>query len=288
MSSRIADFVLYTGMFLVMVATLYPFWSQVVVSLQAGASTYSTGMMLFPKRITFEAYGLALHYKPLWIGYGNTILRTLMGVSLTLIITSMTAYPLSKKDLPFNRAFTGYMLLTMLFTGGLIPNYLLIRSLGMLDTIWSLVIPGMLSAFNVLIMRNFFKSVPESLEESATVDGAGHIRIFTSIILPLSMPVLATIALWVGVGHWNAWFDSLIYINDPRNQVLQVVLRKIIIENDTSNMAAMIQKMNTHAEYTSRQLQSTVIMLSVIPMLIVYPFVQKYFVQGVMIGAIKG
>ena len=176
----------------------------------------------------------------------------------------------------------------MLFTGGLIPNYLLIKNLGLLNSVWSLVLPGMISAFNVLIMRNFFRSIPESLEESARVDGAGYIRIFTRIILPLSMPVLATIALWVGVGHWNAWFDSLIYIADGRKQVLQVILRRIIIENDTSDMKSMIQKMGSHTEYTGRQLQSTVIMLSIIPMLVVYPFVQKYFVKGVMIGAIKG
>jgi len=288
LAEKIFDVILYGSMFILMLATLYPFWSQVVLSLEEGASAYSTGLMIFPHKISLEAYRLAFHYTPLWTGYKNTIIRTLLGVGLILIFTALTAYPLSKRDLPFNRAFTGFLLLTMLFTGGLIPNYLLIKNLGLLNSVWSLVLPGMISAFNVLIMRNFFRSIPDSLEESARVDGAGYIRIFTRIILPLSMPVLATIALWVGVGHWNAWFDSLIYIADGRKQVLQVILRRIIIENDTSDMKAMIQKMGSHTEYTGRQLQSTVIMLSIIPMLVIYPFVQRYFVKGVMIGAIKG
>lgn len=285
---KMIDVLLYGGMAVLMLITLYPFWSQIVLSLEEGASAYSTGFMLYPHKLSFEAYRLAFHYTPLWTGYLNTIVRTVLGVVLILVFTALTAYPLSKKDLPFNRSFTGFLLFTMLFSGGLIPNYLLIKNLGLLNSVWSLVLPGMISAFNVLIMRNFFRSIPESLEESARVDGAGYVRIFVSLILPLSAPVLATVALWVGVGHWNAWFDSLIYISDSRKQVLQVVLRKIVIENDTSNLNAMILKMSTNSKYTGRQLQSAVIIISIFPMLVVYPFVQKYFVKGVMVGAIKG
>ncbi|MEK0314793.1 carbohydrate ABC transporter permease [Cohnella sp. 56] len=287
-AGKLIDVLLYGGMAVLTLVTLYPFWSQIVLSLEEGASAYSTGFMLYPHKLSFEAYRLAFHYTPLWTGYLNTIVRTVLGVVLILVFTALTAYPLSKKDLPFNRTFTGFLLFTMLFSGGLIPNYLLIKNLGLLNSVWSLVLPGMISAFNVLIMRNFFRSIPESLEESARVDGAGYVRIFVSLILPLSAPVLATVALWVGVGHWNAWFDSLIYISDSRRQVLQVVLRKIVIENDTSNLNAMILKMSTHSKYTGRQLQSAVIIISIIPMLVVYPFVQKYFVKGVMVGAIKG
>ncbi|MFC3802035.1 carbohydrate ABC transporter permease [Cohnella sp. GCM10012308] len=283
-----ADLCLYASMTLLMLLTLYPFWTQLVTSLETGASVYSTRLMFVPEHVSFEAYRLAFHFTPLWTGYLNTIVRTVLGVLCMLVVTSLTAYPLSKKDLPFNRALTGFLLLTMLFTGGLIPNYLLIRELHLLNSVWALVLPGTLSAFNALVMRNFFRSIPDSLEESARVDGAGYLRIYVSVILPLSAPVLATLALWVGVGHWNAWFDSLIYIADGHKQVLQVVLRKILIENDTADMNAMIQKMNTHSEYTDRQLQAAVVMLSIIPMLVVYPFVQKYFVQGVMVGAIKG
>ncbi|MDQ8738773.1 carbohydrate ABC transporter permease [Paenibacillus sp. LHD-38] len=288
---KIIDAILYLLMAAIMLVTLYPFWTQVVISLDgagAASTAYSSGLVLFPKEISFGSYALAFKYEALWNGYGNTIIRTVLGVVLSLIFTALTAYPLAKKDLPCNRIFTGIILFTMLFGGGLIPSYLLIRELGMYNTVWALVIPGMISAFNILILRNFFRSIPEELEESARVDGAGYARIFTQIVLPLSKPALATIALWVGVGHWNAWFDSMIYISDPDHQVLQVVLRKIIIENNTTDLTLLMQKMSNQSEFSGRQLQSTIIMFSIIPMLIIYPFIQKYFVKGVMIGAVKG
>ncbi len=288
LSEKVIDVIIYGGMIILMLATLYPFWSQAVISLEDGASAYTTGFVLFPHKISLGAYKLAIQYSLLWTGYLNTIIRTVAGVALIIVFTALTAYPLSKKELPFNRAFTGILLFTMLFSGGLIPNYLLIRNLGLINSIGSLVLPGMISAYNVLIMRNFFKSVPDSLEEAARIDGAGYVRIFVSIVLPLSVPVLATIALWVGVGHWNAWFDCLIYINDSKKQVLQVILRKIIIDTTSSDVSAMMLKMNNRTDYTGRQLQSAVIMLSIVPMVAVYPFLQKYFVKGIMIGAIKG
>ncbi|SFS45817.1 carbohydrate ABC transporter permease [Paenibacillus sp. BC26] len=279
---------LYVIMVILMLVTLYPFWSQVVLSFEAGSAAYSTGFLLIPSKFTFESYKLALEYKMLWIGYGNTILRTVTAVILSITVTSLTAYPLSKKGLPFNQGFTLIILFTMLFGGGLIPNYLLIKNLGLYDSMWALILPGTVSAFNVLIMRNFFRSIPESLEESAKVDGAGHFRIFSTIILPLSTPVLATVALWVGVAHWNAWFDGMIYISDPNKQVLQVILRRIIVENNVTDLNALLLKMQNKTSFTGRQLQATMIMFSIIPMLIVYPFVQKYFAKGIMIGAIKG
>ncbi|MFD2331731.1 carbohydrate ABC transporter permease [Cohnella sp. GCM10020058] len=282
------DWLLYLLLGLIVLVTLYPFWNQVVLSMSTDESAYSSGILLFPSAFSFDSYHMVFQYKPLWIGYGNTILRTVLGVALSLFFTTLTAYPLSKKDLPFNRAVSAYILFTMLFGGGLIPNYLLIKKLGMYDTIWALVIPGLIGAFNVFIIRNFFRSLPESLEESARIDGAGYFRIFLKIILPLSTPVLATVALWVAVGHWNAWFDSLIYISDPNKQVLQIVLRKIIIENNSNDINTIIYKVGSTTQYSGRQLQATIIMFSVIPMILVYPFVQKYFVKGIMLGAIKG
>ncbi|MCU6709138.1 carbohydrate ABC transporter permease [Paenibacillus sp. J5C_2022] len=271
--------------------TLYPFWTQVVISLDgagADSAAYSSGVILFPSELTFESYKLAFQFDALWTGYRNTIVRTVLGVALSVCLTSITAYPLAKSDLPFNRAITGFILFTMLFSGGMIPIYLLIKELNMLNTIWALVIPTAIGAFNVLIMRNFFRGIPGEVEESARVDGAGYFRIFLLIILPLSKPVLATIALWVAVGHWNAWFDSMIYVTDPDKQVLQIVLRKIIIQNNMADINSVIQNIGKTTVFSGRQLQATVVMFSIIPMLIVYPFIQKYFVKGVMIGAIKG
>ncbi|WP_152391900.1 carbohydrate ABC transporter permease [Paenibacillus guangzhouensis] len=288
---KIIDGFLYLILLGIVVITLYPFWTQVIISLDGGgadSAAYSSGIILLPTQFSFESYKLAFKFDALWLGYWNTILRTMLGVILSIFFTSITAYPLAKRDLPFNRTFTSFVLFTMLFAGGTIPSYLLIKELQLLNTIWSLVIPGMISAFNVLIMRNFFRSIPEELEDSARVDGAGYVRIFTQIVIPISKPVLATIALWVGVGHWNAWFDSLIYISDPNKQVLQIVLRKIIIQNSMADINSVIQNIGKTTEFSGRQLQATVVMFSIIPMLIVYPFIQKYFVKGVMVGAVKG
>lgn len=288
---KIFDVFLYLLMLIIMIITIYPFWTQVVISLDGGgaeSAAYSSGVVLFPSELSLASYKLAFQYDAMWSGYLNTIYRTVLGVILSIIFSTLTAYPLAKRKLPGNKVFTSIILFTMLFGGGMIPSYLLIQELGLYNTIWALVLPGMIGAFNVMIIRNFFRAIPEELEESAVVDGAGYGTIFIRLILPLSKPVLATVALWVGVGHWNAWFDSMIYISDPDRQVLQVVLRKIILENNTSDLTLIMQKMSNASEFTGRQLQATMIMFSIIPMIIVYPFVQKYFVKGIMIGAVKG
>ncbi|WP_282935994.1 carbohydrate ABC transporter permease [Paenibacillus sp. RC67] len=287
-NGKLVDAFLYAIVLLMMVITLFPFWNQVVISLSPGSAAFNTGVQLWPSRITFDSYVMAMKYESLWTGFANSGLRAFVGVVLSLILTSMFAYPLSKKGLPFNSLLTAFIIFTMLFKGGLIPNYILIKKLGLYNSMWALVLPGVISAFNVLIMRNFFKSIPEGLEESAKVDGAGYFLIFWKIVLPLSKPVLATVALWVAVGHWNAWFDSLIYISDPHKQVLQVVLRKIIVDNNMDELNAMLYRTDQSGAFSGRQLQATMIMMSVIPMLLIYPFVQKYFVKGIMIGAVKG
>ena len=277
-------------MCVVLLITVYPFWNQVVTSLSDGYSAYSAGMLLWPEKVSLKAYEMVLGYSLLWTGLKNSIVRTILGTAISLVFTSLTAYPLSKSKLPMNGFFTALIFFTMLFGGGLVPNFLLIKGLGMLDTVWSLVLPGMIGAFNVFIMRNFFKSIPESLEESAMLDGAGYFRIFFTIVLPLSTPVLATVALWVAVGHWNAWFDGMIYISDKNKILLQTVLQKIIIENNSSDIREIMKRLQNaeKSNYTGRQLQAAIILVATIPMIIIYPFVQKYFVKGIMIGAIKG
>jgi len=289
-SEKVFDILNYFFVFCILLITIYPFWNQVVISLSGGFSSYSMGMLLWPAIISTEAYELVLSYSLLWTGFRNSIIRTILGTLLSLIFTSLTAYPLSKNKLPLNSFFTKMILFTMLFNGGLIPNFLLIKNLGMLNTVWSLVLPGMIGAFNVLIMRNFFKSIPASLEESAMIDGAGYFKIFFSIILPLSAPVIATVTLWLVVGHWNAWFDGLIFITDRNGILLQTVLQRIIIENNTSDIQEILANIHSSERigFTGRQLQAAILVVATIPMIIVYPFVQKYFVKGIMIGAIKG
>ncbi|WP_240418831.1 carbohydrate ABC transporter permease [Paenibacillus periandrae] len=287
-AEKIGEFSLYLLMIVITVITLYPFWNQVITSISAESTLYTTGMLLLPSKLSFESYHVIFQYKAIWTGYGNTILRTILGVGLSLFFTALFAYPLSKKDLPYNRTITSFVLFTMLFSGGLIPNYLLVKQLGMFNSVWALVLPSMISAFNTLIMRNFFRSIPDSLEESARVDGAGYFFIFRKIIVPLSKPVLATVALWIAVNHWNAWFDAMIYITDSKKQVLQVVLRKIIVDNNMDQLNTMLYQFDQKDMFSTRQLQATVTMFSVLPMLVIYPFVQKYFVKGIMIGAVKG
>lgn len=287
-SDKWFDALIYFVVSCIMLITIYPFWTQLILSMSSGAGAYATGIVLWPKNFSLESYAVSFEYAALWRGYLNTIVRTCIAVSLCVLCTALFSYPLSKPDLPFNKGFTLFILFTMLFSGGLIPIFLLIRNLGLLDTVWALVLPSVVGVFNVLIMRNFFRSLPESLEESAKVDGAGYATIFVKIIAPLSKPVIATVALWVGVGHWNAWFDAMIFISDPHKQVLQMVLRKIIIENNLESFEAMMVKKDSASKFAGRELQATVIMLSILPMLAVYPYVQKFFVKGVMIGAVKG
>jgi putative aldouronate transport system permease protein len=281
--SHIFDIGNYILLIFLAFITLYPFLNQIGVSLSA----VSDRVILFPSKISFHSYEVAFHYKAIWIGFKNSIVRMLIGTFLSLFFTSMAAYSLSKGNLPFRKFFIVLILITMLFGGGLIPSYLLIKNLGMLNTIWAIVIPGMVSGFNIYIMSAFFKSIPASLEESAKVDGASYYKIFFMIVIPLSLPVIATVGLWVAVGYWNEWFSAMIYIRDPKKYVLQVVLREIIVNNQTQGIEGLAMIMTTGAKLSTRQLQATVIMISTIPMLLIYPFLQKFFVKGIMIGAVK-
>jgi ABC-type glycerol-3-phosphate transport system permease component len=205
----------------------------------------------------------------------------LVGTALSVILTASTAYPLVKSGLPGKNFVTFLILFTMLFSGGIIPTYLLVKSLGLINSLWALIIPGAISAYNVLVMRSFFANLPVELEESATMDGANPIRIFFTIIFPLSTPVLATIALWEAVGLWNNFLQALIYLNDRSKYTLPVLLRDII------NGQQQLQQAGIFSDTSSDSVIAATIVMSILPILCVYPFLQKYFTKGVMIGAIK-
>lgn len=274
-------------MLLVIITTIYPFWYVIILSFSGVDS--GKGIQFLPNEFTLDAYKVLLDYDLVWIGYRNTIIRCIIGTTLSITFTAMAAYPLSKKDLPFNNFFTNVILFTMMFGGGLIPSYLLVKDLHLLNTVWALVLPGMLGAFNIFIMRNFFRAIPASLEESARIDGAGWFYIWIKIILPLSMPVLATVTLWILVGHWNSWFDALIYITDISKTVVQVILRRITLENSATDVMAIAAKMaKGEQQVIGKALETAMVVVTIIPMLITYPFLQKYFVKGIMIGSIKG
>lgn len=281
----IVDFICYSALLFLCISIIVPFMQIVTISLSPSAQVASYGLKLFPKEITFDGYQKLVHNNSLWIGYRNTIFVTITGTALNVFFTCLGAYPLAKKNLPGRGVLTAIIVFTMYFSGGLIPTYLLNKSLGLIDSYAVFVLPGLISAYNMIITRNFFMSLPPSLEESARVDGAGLFRIFLVIILPLSKPIIATIALWYGVGHWNSWFSSMLYIQDRSKHLLQYVLRAILFEGTLEEEGAIEigqQIVNTET------MKMAALLVATVPILCVYPFIQKYFVKGVMVGSLKG
>lgn len=236
--------------------------------------------------ITLSSYRMVLEKKEVYIGYANTIFRTVVATVLVLLFTAIAAFPLSRKDLPHRSVIMFLLILTMLFSGGLIPTFLLVTNLGLYNSRWVYVIPGMLTAFNVILVKNFFQAIPESLHESARIDGASEWRILFQIYIPLSKPVLATVALWTAVAHWNEWFAPLIYIDDNSKQVLQFFLQKIVINNQTELISQGLADPDA-VSFSSETIKAAMVMVTVLPILCVYPFIQKYFVKGIMLGSVK-
>ncbi len=286
------DIVNVTLLLLFCASIVYPFWYLISYSLSTAESLYSGGVsiLMWPKQVTFEAYRKFLSMNFIYTGYFNTIFRTVVGTALSLIVMSLAAYALSKRYLPHLHFYTTLFIVTIFFSGGLIPTYLLVRNLHLIDNIWIFVLGPMVNAFYLLIMRNFFMSIPAELEESARMDGAGELRIFMQIVIPLSIPSLATIGLWQAVAHWNAWFDSLIYINSIDKHVISVHIRRLVIEQDAAMNDMVNGLMSKQAKDmpTPETMRAAAIMITTAPILCVYPFIQKYFVRGVMVGAVKG
>ncbi len=237
--------------------------------------------------ISFTAYRMVLANREILIGYGNTVFRTVVGTLLTLLATALAAYPLARKEMPWRKRLAFFVLFTMIFSGGLVPTYLIVKGLHLVNSRLVYILPTLVTAFNVLIMKSFFQSIPESLAESAKIDGASEFTILFRIYLPLSAPILATIGLWTAVAHWNSWFDGLLYVTDNSKQVLQVFLQRVVIENSTE----MIEKgiVNPDAvSFTPETIKAATVIVTMLPILFVYPFVQKYFVKGIMMGGVKG
>ena len=269
---------------------LFPFVNLLAVSLTHGSSEYLSNVMLWPRPFSTKSYEVILGDGDLYWGYLNTIVRTVAGTFATVVVLLCAAYPLSKKYLPHRNVYTSIFVFTLFFSGGLIPTYILIRSLGLIDTRLVFILINLAPAFWLLIMRNFLMTIPAEIEDSARIDGANEIVTLFRIIAPMSMAVIATIGLWSAVGHWNAWFDSLIYIRDQQKHVLQIWLRRIVI---TASDRLTIEAEQAFDEAALRPvrpatLNSAAIFVAIAPILIVYPFIQKYFVKGVIIGSLKG
>ena len=264
--------------------TLYPFWNTLVMSISSASSAMASSIKWVPTEISFDSWKIVLNSKYVWQGMWNTVYKTVLGTGISVFAVVALAYPLSKKDFIGRNFFTKLLIFTMMFNGGMIPSFLLVKNLNLMDTVFALVLPGAVSAFNVIILRNFFESIPKSLEEAAKIDGANDIYILGKIILPLSLPALATVTLWIVVGHWNAWFDSVLYISDRSRMVIQVVLREMIL---TDKIDSSMNVSEVNIVPPSDVMKATITMFVTLPVLLVYPFIQKYFTKGIMIGSIK-
>ena len=282
----VLDYIVLTVLAFVM---LYPFWDMLILSFSPRSEVFQSGFRFLTLHPDLTAYRKVIGSPEIWNGFYNSFVRVVLGTAISLVLTSLTAYPLSKKQLPLNKVFTWIFLLTMMFSGGLIPGYLLIKNLDMINSVWALVIPPAINAFNLIIMRNFIRFIPESLEESAMLDGARDLTIWWKIVLPLSKPAIATIALWVAVEHWNAYFDALIYITDRSKYVLPIIMRRVLLENQITSFVGRVYIPTVNsAKPTDESLKAAIVMIGTLPIVLVYPFLQKYFMKGIMLGAVKG
>lgn len=271
------------------ITVLYPVWNQIVLSFTSAKATSGLGISLWPKQWSTEAYKFIFSFSNIGRAYINTIIRTVLGTLVMVTVTVLAAYPLSRKDLPFRPFFMGLFIVAMFVSGGMIPSYLLVKSLGLLNTRWALILPSALSIYYVIIARNFFLTISPEIEESAIMDGASPFQILWKIILPLSRPILVTIALWAAVHHWNEWFAAKIYIQNQDLDVLQTVVRKMLVNVDASRMETQIASTGADAsELLLANVRAATVVVSIGPIVLLYPFAQKHFIQGLQLGAVKG
>ena len=274
-------------MIIISIVMLYPMVYVVFASFsESNALLMNEGLLLWPIKPNLRSYMKVIENPMVWSGYKNTLIVLVGGTALNLVMTILAAYVLSRKNLAGSKLMTIFVVFTMYFSGGMIPMYLNVRSFGLDDSLWALIIPGAMSAYNMIILLTAFASIPDSLEESATLDGANPFTTLVKIIVPLSGSSIAVILLYYAVGHWNSWFNAMIFLRDRAKYPLQLVLREILVQNDVSAMMdnAIVDGEGSIAE----TIKYAVIVVSTVPILAVYPFLQKYFVKGVMVGAVKG
>jgi putative aldouronate transport system permease protein len=277
---KLFDIVNTLIMVVVIMIMLYPMVFVFAASISDNAMVASGQVLLWPKGINFGAYEKIIVDENLWISYWNTIRYTVVQTVLTLIATSAMAYPLAKRWLIGRKWILILAAFTLVFNGGLIPTFLLVKQLNMLDTIWAIVLPSLISTWHLFIMRTFFEGLPEEIEDAAIMDGCGSMQVLLRVVVPLSLPVMMTIGLFTAVNQWNAFFDALLYLNSGKMHPLQIMLRSVLIAGN-----------NPQGEGDQSYIESlkyALIVIATLPILCVYPFIQKYFVQGSMIGGVKG
>jgi putative aldouronate transport system permease protein len=284
---KIFDGGIYAILIFLVVVTLYPLLYVLFASFSdAGQLIVHKGVLWKPLGFSLEAYKSVIANPGIMIGYRNTLFIVIAGLSVNLVMTALGAYVLSRRNVLLNNGFMVFIIFTMFFHGGLIPLYLVVKGVGLLDSLWSTIIPFSISTFNLIIMRTAFMGIPESLEESAKIDGANHFTILFRIIIPLSMPVIAVMILYYAVDKWNGWFYASVFIKSRDLYPLQLVLREILIANSTESMSAGASAGDRHQ--IGETIKYATIMVATVPILCIYPFVQRFFVKGVMVGSLKG
>lgn len=285
---RVFDFVNHLLLVLIGFVMLYPFYYTVICSFSDGIDLMKGGVYFFPRVFSLASYDLFLSDSAWQNAFIVSVARTVIGTALNVLMTTVFAYGLSRRNLIFRKGYRLMVVITMYFSGGLIPYYILLRNLGLLNTFWVYVIPGMVNTFFTMTGINFMQSIPESIFEAARIDGASELKTFRTIVLPTSLPFLATLALFSAVGHWNSWLDSAYYVRDPQLQTLayktMTTLNQALASSTDAATAGQISQANTSTNFT---VQATAMVISMVPILCVYPFLQKYFVQGMMLGAVK-
>ncbi len=282
------DTINWIFMIAVMAITLYPFLYVLFASFSDPLSIYERkGILLYPVDPTLEGYRLVFNNPNILLGFKNSVIYVLLGTAVSLLLTATGAYVLSRKGLMLGRAVMFMIVVTMFFGGGLIPFFLIVKGLGLVNTIWAIVLPGAVSTWNLIVMRTFFQSIPDSLIESAKIDGANDVLIFVRIVLPLSLAILAVMALFYGVGQWNSWFNAVIFLRHREMYPLQLFLREILLINISFKPEDINITTQLDGVMLKKLIKYSVIIVTITPIMLVYPFLQKYFVKGVMIGSLK-
>lgn len=265
---------------------LYPFLNVIAYSFSGYNAVLAKEVTFYPIGFTLDAYKQILGRTTIWTAMKTTVIVTLLGTALSLLLTTFAAYALSISDLPGRKVLTGMILFTMYFGGGMIPTFLVVKNVGLYDSLGALFIPQAVSVFNFIVMRTFFRELPESLQDAARIDGASYMQVLVKIILPLSLPIIATIGLFYAVGYWNSYFEALIYIQDVDKYTLQLRLRSLLFGNELTSANSADNVVG--AIVLPQSLKMAIVTVSTVPILIVYPWLQKYFVKGVMLGSVKG
>lgn len=281
---RIFDGINAVLMLLVIIVTLYPFWYVIIASVSSISHVTNSVVLLWPDGLHWESYQQIFRNNLIPVAYGNTLFITLTGTLLSMILTCISAFVLSRKEMPGHTFLTVFVVFTMLFNAGLVPFYLQVRDLTLLNTRWSLIFPFLISTYNTIIMRNFFQAIPNDLYEAAEIDGCSYWKYFTRILLQVSTPVLATITLFYLVRYWNAYFYSILFITDRNKFPIQAILRQILMSSEFQTLMYD----DATQSMPSEMLKCAMIVISALPIICVYPFLQKYFVKGIMVGSLKG